>query len=146
MLEPKLEVFAQALAMGKTQADAYRAMTPKTKAKAGSIHTIAARIADKVEVRLRVLELQTESKEKFLISAVQKKMWLKQVIERSLQVEAPSDDGGEYRFQGGDVIRAINELNKMDGDHSAEKKQITGLDGSSPIPNGIKVTFIGAHK
>ena len=28
------------------QADAYRTMTRKTKAKAGSIHTIAARIAD----------------------------------------------------------------------------------------------------
>jgi len=58
MLEPRLEVFSQALAMSEIQIDAYRAMLPKTKAKVKSIHTIAARIADKVEVTLRVLELQ----------------------------------------------------------------------------------------
>ncbi len=146
-LEPRLEIFAQAIAQGKTQADAYRAMIPNTKAKPNSIHATAARIASKAKVRLRLLELQTESKENFMISVTQKKEWLKQVVERSLQVEEVINrDGeaiGQFKFQGGDVIRAINELNKMDGDHSAEKKQITGADGSDLIPSGITVTFVG---
>jgi hypothetical protein len=146
-LEPRLEIFAQTLAEGKTQADAYRAMIPNTKAKPNSIYATAARIASKAKVRLRVLELQTESKEKFLVSVIQKKEWLKQVVERSLQVEEVINrDGeviGEFKFQGGDVIRAINELNKMDGDHSAEKKEITGKDGESLMPSGLTVTFVG---
>ncbi|MBT3811694.1 MAG: hypothetical protein HOF98_02565 [Gammaproteobacteria bacterium] len=147
MLEPKLEIFAQALAMGKSQSDAYRGMVPKTKAADKSIHTLAGRIAEKVDVRLRLKELQAEAKENFKISVGQKKAWLKQVIERSLQVEEVTNrDGeaiGQFKFQGGDAIRAIHELNKMDGDHSAEKRQITGADGSDLIPSGITVTFVG---
>jgi len=130
MLEPRLEVFAQELALGRTEADAYRAMTPNTKAKDESIWAMASKIANDLKVKLRVLELQVEAKEKFLISAVQKKMWLKQIIERSLQIEEViNKDGesvGEYKFQGGDAIRAINELNKMDGDHAPTKQEHGG--------------------
>jgi hypothetical protein len=146
-LEPRLEIFAQAIAMGNTQSDAYRTMLPGTKAKIENIHTIAGRIAAKVEVKSRVNELQVEGKENFMISVTQKKEWLKQVVERSLQVkEVINRDGeaiGQFKFQGGDAIRAIHELNKMDGDHSAEKRQITGADGSDLIPSGITVTFVG---
>ena len=147
MLEPKLEIFAQALAIGKTESDAYRAMVPKSKAKDESIWAMASKVASDHKVKLRVKELQVEGKENFMISVTQKKEWLKQVVERSLQVEEVINrDGeviGEFKFQGGDVIRAINELNKMDGDHSAEKKEITGKDGESLMPSGLTVTFVG---
>jgi len=142
LLEPKLEKFAQALAMGKTESDAYRAMVPKSKAKDESIWAMASKVASDIKVKLRVEELQVEAKENFTISVTQKKEWLKQVVERSLQIEEVTNrEGeavGEFKFQGGDVIRAINELNKMDGDHSAEKKEISGAGGKEL---GIHVVF-----
>ncbi|GAW87331.1 conserved hypothetical protein [Bathymodiolus platifrons methanotrophic gill symbiont] len=127
MLEPRLEIFAQALAFGKSQSDAYREMIPKSKAKDATIWDSASKLAAKPEVIQRVKELQQESKERFLISVGQKRMWLNQVISRSLQAEEVFDNNGEsigqFKFQGGDVIRAINELNKMDGDHAPAKQE-----------------------
>ena len=79
MLEPKLEIFAQALAIGKTESDAYRAMVPKSKAKDESIWAMASKVASAHKVKLRVKELQVEAKENFMISVTQKKEWLKQV-------------------------------------------------------------------
>ena len=133
MLEPKLETFAQALAIGKTKSDAYRAMIPNTKATEENIHSIASRTAKKVKVESRVKELQQEAKDNFTISVGKKKEWLNLIVERSLQVEeVVNKDGesvGEYKFQGGDAIRAINELNKMDGDHAPTKQEHSGKIG-----------------
>ena len=66
--------------------------------------------------------------ESFTISAETKFNWLKEIVERSMQHEQVMDKEGptgEYKFAGGDAIRAINEINKMDGGHAAEKKDIT---------------------
>ena len=66
--------------------------------------------------------------EEFSISAGTKLGWLKEIVERSMQHEQVMDKEGptgEYKFAGGDDIRAINEINKMDGGHAAEKKDIT---------------------
>jgi len=65
-----------------------------------------------------------ELKEEFTISIEKKKMWLEEIIGRCMQHEPVMDkDGptGEYKFGANDAIKAINELNKMDGDHAAIK-------------------------
>lgn len=78
---------------------------------------------------IKALEGHREAlEEEFSISAGTKLGWLKEIVQRSMQHEQVMDkDGptGEYKFAGGDAIRAINEINKMDGGHAAEKKDIT---------------------
>lgn len=78
---------------------------------------------------IKALEGHREAlEEEFSISAGTKLGWLKEIVQRSMQHEQVMDkDGptGEYKFAGSDAIRAINEINKMDGGHAAEKKDIT---------------------
>ena len=78
---------------------------------------------------IKALEGHREAlEEEFSISAGTKLGWLKEIVERSMQHEQVMDKEGptgEYKFAGGDAIRAINEINKMDGGHAAEKKDIT---------------------
>ena len=145
-LTTKLETFARVLAETDDQSAAYRAMVPGTKATNESIWTKGSATAKIVEVKLRVAELKAIAKElankKFGVTFEQKMDWLTEVTERSLQAKAAIDSEGnvlgDYKFSGGDVIRAINEMNKMSGDHAVEKKEYSGPDGSAI---GIKVIF-----
>ena len=57
-LTPKQEKFAQEVASGKTQADAYRSAFSCEKSKPESIQTLASRMMTRVEVRSRVDELR----------------------------------------------------------------------------------------
>lgn len=57
-LTPKQEKFAQEVASGKTQADAYRAAFSCEESKPESIQTLASRMMTRVEVRSRVDELR----------------------------------------------------------------------------------------
>ena len=140
-LTTKLEIFAQVLAETDDQAEAYRAMVPNTKAKPESIWVSASRFASDTKVKLRVAELKLIAKEladkKFGVTFEQKMDWLTEVTERSLQAKAATDSEGnvvgDYKFSGGDAVRAINEMNKMSGDHAAEKRDYNGNIGLSVI-------------
>lgn len=57
-LTPKREKFAQAVASGKTQADAYREAFAVDKATAKSVQELASRLMADVKVRSRVNELR----------------------------------------------------------------------------------------
>jgi hypothetical protein len=59
VLSAKQEVFAQAVAMGNTQADAYRAMLPNSVATDKTIHEKASAVAKIGKVSARIEELRT---------------------------------------------------------------------------------------
>ncbi|NOQ94691.1 MAG: terminase small subunit [Methylophaga sp.] len=100
--------------------------------KATSINVNASKLLSRTKIALRVKELQEESKARSGITTDQKKQWLKKVIERAI-----SEEG----YNGSDVIRAINELNKMDGDHAPAKAAKTDKEGND-IPTHLTVEYI----
>lgn len=101
------------------------------------------------EVQGRVAEIQVKAKEiaetKLNITFEQKQRWLKSVIERSLQHEQARDSEGnpmgDFKFNAVAVISAINELNKMDGDHAANKvdmaSTISLADFADSLPDNV---------
>jgi len=58
MLTDKQEKFAQCIADGMTQADAYRSAYPQSNMKENALYVQASRLLDNPKVRLRVQELR----------------------------------------------------------------------------------------
>jgi len=70
-LTPKQLHFARCVASGQTQADAYReAYNPRDSTTAASIHTLASRVAGRVEVRARIEALLAARERAVAASAV----------------------------------------------------------------------------
>jgi len=133
-LTEKREAYCQKFVELGDMSEAYREAYPKSrKWKDRSVNVEASKLHKNTNVLLRVKELQDEAKKRSEVTVDKKKAWLVQVVEQSLrQVEVTDNEGtgiGEFKFDGGTVVRAINELNKMDGDHSAVKSELTGKNG-----------------
>lgn len=122
------EAFAQHYAVHRKPSAAYRAaysfenMTPQT------IAVNAQTVKNNTNVALRIYELQTVAENAFKVTVEEKKQWLKQIIEMSLQV---GEKNGVKVFIGDEkaATQAISELNKMDGHLAASKKEISGVIG-----------------
>ena len=86
-LTPRQAHFSRCLAGGASQADAYReAYQPGSSTTAASIHTLASRVAGKVEVRSRVDAL-IKARERAVVQSAE--------IERRLSSLLHSDDDAE---------------------------------------------------
>ncbi|MBE9526063.1 MAG: DUF4102 domain-containing protein [Proteobacteria bacterium] len=80
-----------------------------------TINSNAKNLTDYDKIASRITVLQAEVKERININTDKKKLWLIDIIERSLS---------EDNYSANDAILAIAELNKMDGDYT-------------PIKNGV---------
>jgi len=89
---------------------------------------------DKERNRLKkITNATTENKRKMLWEAAN----------RSMNDPIFNEEGkntGISKFDNSGVVRAINELNKMDGDHAAVKNELTGKDGA-PLTPVLNVTI-----
>jgi phage terminase small subunit len=107
---PRHERFAQELAAGKSQADAYETAGYK------GDRTAASRLSTNVNVQDRVAELQGRAAEGVVLT----RQWvIERLVEnanRAMQAEAVTDsDGestGEYRYEGSVANRALELLGK----------------------------------
>jgi len=111
----------------------------------GSENTLASTAKEnlrKPQIKEAIEKEQNKIKKKLEMTAEWKRSTLKDVIERCLQAEPVMEmrDGklvetGEYKFGANEVIRAINELNKMDGDHAAikNKTEVTVIDHAEAL-------------
>ena len=116
MLTPKREAFAQAVANGKTQADAYReAFTSSLNWKPDSVHQKASTLAADVKVQSRVAELREILTSKQLWSREDSVNTLKSIIESS--------------DKASDTISAVKELNSMHGYNAPSKHEHSGAIG-----------------
>jgi len=88
-LTPKREAFAQAVATGKTQADAYRSAFNATKMKAETIAQAASRLMADSNVAARVAELR-----KPVVEAVQ--ITLAAHLSRLAELSAKAEGEGKY--------------------------------------------------
>jgi len=135
-LTAKQEAFATAYCTnGGNASEAYRSAYDAKKMKPESVSVKASELLKNGKVAVRVEEIQSKAKniaeKKLNITVSKKQEWLKEVIERSLKHEQARDNEGnpmgDFKFNASAVISAINELNKMDGDHAASKVDMTAI-------------------
>jgi phage terminase small subunit len=115
----RIEIFAQAIVAGKSQADAYRAAYPVSlKWKDESVHPKASHMSKNDTVLARVQELRKTVEKKTLWSIEESVKGLKEIV---------ADDS----YKGSERIAAIKELNVMFGynkfniDHSSTDGTMT---------------------
>lgn len=119
------ENFAQHFAAHGKPSAAYRASYPCDHWKAQSIAAEAYKVLHRPQVALRIHELRMKAAEGYFVAVAEKKAWLRTIIELSVQRKTLED--GQVVACGDlkTAISAINELNKMEGDHAATKTDLS---------------------
>jgi len=112
-LTAKQEKFAQGLADGLTQADAYRAAYNASKQTDATLWANASRMASDSKVVARVALLRE--------AIASKALWTR---EKSVQALANIADGGEAKAN--EIVAAIKELNLMHGFNAPSKIEVSG--------------------
>ena len=124
-LTPAQEAFAQLVAAGKSQSEAYRTAYPRASGwKASSVWEKASTLMANVKVQSRVEQIRAELAERGLWSREQSARALIEIVQ-----------AGE---RDSDRIKAICELNKMHGYHEPEKHEHSGSGGAP-----LRVIFEG---
>lgn len=117
-LTTRQEQFAQSVASGKTQADAYRSAYKCENWKNDAIWSQASRLMKNSKVSARIDELRAELSAKLLWSREDSVRELRKVI-----------DGPD---KASDIVQAVKELNAMHGFNAPQKIEHAG-DGGGPI-------------
>lgn len=125
-LTPKQEAFAQAVASGMNQSDAYRDAYAAGKMKLTSINVNASKLVANTKVALRIAELR-----KPVVEAAQ--ITLTSHLERLKVLSAAAEAGNQYSA----AISAEVARGKASGLY-VEKTELTGAGG---LPLSIAVTF-----
>jgi len=128
-LTPQQELFAQNVAAGKSQAEAYRTAYPRS-AKWKSVHQTASRMMANANISARVDEIRAEIAEKGL--------WTREESVKTLKGVIANPD------KAGDITAAVKELNAMHGFNEPIKHQVTGADGGPVQVAGITITIVDA--
>ena len=115
MLTVKQEKFAQCVADGMTQSDAYRTAYDTSNMKDASIWRKATEVMDNIKVFDRVAELKAKTASKAL--------WTREMSIKAL-VRAYKDGAPSAKIQ------AVKELNLMHGYNAPQKLDHTSSDGS----------------
>jgi hypothetical protein len=118
-MSPKQEHFAQCIADGMTQADAYRTAFDAENMKPETIHKRASELIGNGEVAGRVAEL----KEKLVTKA----LWTREMSVKAL-VSAYKVAQGSNSSTG--MTGAIKELNAMHGFNAPQKVDLMNSDGT----------------
>ena len=115
-LTAKQESFAQAIADGMNQSDAYRSTFNAIKMKAESIQQCASRVMGNIKVASRVSQLKS--------TIAAKHLWTREDSVNALRCVAEKDEA-----KGPEIVAAIKELNAMHGFNAPTKHE---LDVSFP--------------
>jgi len=114
-MTPKQEKFAQCIADGMNQADAYRAAYDAEKMKPESIYSKASELMADGKVAARVKELKEQLSSKAL--------WTRADSVRALQNAISI---AENKDNAAGLVAAIKELNAMHGFNEPSKLELTG--------------------
>ena len=107
------EKFAQGIASGMSQRNAYRAAFPNSvKWKDETVDPKASNLAKTDKVLARVKELAAEASSKAIMNATQRKEWLTSIIQSEIE-------------ENKDKLKAVDILNRMDGEY-IDKVQVGG--------------------
>ena len=120
-LTAKQEAFAQAVADGMTQSDAYRSAYDASKTKPDVVNVKASQLAADGKVAVRVAELRE--------ALATKSLWT-----RLDSVQALSDIARDAEARANEKVAAIKELNAMHGFNAPEKIDLNhGLQPENPL-------------
>ncbi|MEF3075182.1 hypothetical protein V2P20_09105 [Methylobacter sp. Wu1] len=111
-LTPKQEAFAQAVASGKSQADAYRSAYSTNNMKPETVQNNAYILMQNSDVSARVEELRAE--------VAQLHLWTREDSIRALKGVLSAPD------KASDITSAVKELNAMHGFNAPIKQEING--------------------
>lgn len=117
MLTAKQEAFAQALASGKNQSDAYR------------IAYSCAKTSDKA-IWVRASELAANSKVAGRVAELKEKLASKQLWTREMSVKVLGSIAAAATSKPAEKVAAVKELNAMHGFNEPSKIDHTSSDGS----------------
>ena len=104
MLTPKQEIFAQKIAEGMSQADAYRSAYACKNMSDNAIYREASLLIDNPKVAQRLKEIRDMNARPSIMTAQKRKEWLTEVI---------NDPEVDINAR----LRASDQLNKMEGEY-----------------------------
>lgn len=126
-LTAKQEAFAQNVASGMTQADAYRAAYNAAKMKPSTVQVKASELIADGKVAGRVKELKDD--------LAKKQLWTR---EMSVKALAKAYQIAEQAGNSSGMTGAVKELNAMHGFNAPAKVDVTNSDGSM-TPKSIEI-------
>ena len=147
MLTPKQEKFVQNLIKGMSQREAYKNSYDASKMKDKTIDDKASLLFKKDEIRARYEELIKKADDEAIMSAIERKKWLTDVIKgkttERIVVEISKDKKGKTKKVEEDVpsklktrLIALDLLNKMDGQYT-ENLNLSGNVSHQQQKNAI---------
>lgn len=129
-LTPQREAFAQAIASGLNQSDAYRKTYPNSKNwKPETVWSNASVLMKNSKVLARVDELKA--------ALAEKQIWTREDSVRELKSIVNHKES-----RAADKTAAIKELNVMHGFNAPQKHEISGPNGI-PIPSNMIINIVG---
>ena len=117
-LTPKQEAFAQAVADGMTQSDAFRRAYDTSNYTDKSVNEKASQLMADVKIKSRVEGLKAKLEAKALWSREDSVNTLKRIVELALDVDGHA--------KAGDGVNAVQALNKMHGYDAPTKVEHSG--------------------
>jgi hypothetical protein len=126
-LTPKQEKFIQNVVSGMTQRQAYKEayqnnMTDK------QIDEEACKLFNSPKINQRYQELMEELKDKAIMTAKERMIWLSDVVRGNIKHISYGSEGQEYENEAyiSDKLKAVDTLNKMSGEY-VTKVMVTKL-------------------
>ena len=120
----KQEKYVQNLIKGMSQRQAYKNAFDTSKMKDETIDNKAYLLFKKDEVRARYDELVKKAQDDAIMSAIERKKWLSDVIKGNIKHISYSGNGDEYENEAyiSDKLKAVDLLNKMDNSYQQNIK------------------------
>lgn len=137
------EAFAQCLADGLSQADAYRVAYPKSKNwTASALYAQASRTAADPKIDARVTELR-EILEKSQIWNRERSVVVLAEVAGGVTIVDPDGTSRRVHYKASDRVAAVKELNVMHGWNAPQKIDHTSSDGSM-TPASVDSSLVAA--
>lgn len=122
------------------QSRAWRVAFPNSKAKPKSVNERASRLHNLDKVQSRIVDLRDIAKnnieDEFVITVEQKKKWLRQAVESGFEKKI-DQHGNEVPISLPAAVSAVNEMNKMDGDHAVIRLAHGGDPDGVPLQSEV---------
>lgn len=123
MLTIKQEKYVQNLVNGMSQREAYKNSYNAENMKDTTIDNKASKLFKNDKIRARYEELVKKLEDDCIMSAKERQIWLTKVINGKLKIKQEYDDEvKEYEPYMSDKLKALDILNKMDGQYVTKIK------------------------
>ena len=137
-LTPKQEKFVQNILIGMTQRQAYKDAYNSTYSDK-TTDEMACKLFNSDKIYTRYQELLDKSEDEAIMSAIERKKWLKKVINGNIKHITYGSEGQEYENEAyiSDKLKAIDILNKMDSTYQQNIKLSGNVTNKEKDKNAI---------